>query len=103
MPVSPFSRYRNLIPLEVRHADRGATRSLPIRRLPMPMAASGRPHRFSGFDTVDLLAHRYFGREALYWYLLDANGGRMPSELEVGEFLSIPPLELATRVQRPGP
>ncbi len=102
MPVSPFSRYRKLAVLEVQHATRGATRSLPVRRSPLP-AVVGRTHRFTGADTADLLARKYLGREELYWHLLDANGGRLPDSFVAGEKLVIPPLELATRIERPGP
>lgn len=104
MPVSPFSRYRNLPTVEVRHATRGLTRSLPIRRSPTPPPPpNSRKHRFAGYETADLLALKYFGREDLYWHLLDANDGQLPADLEVGEMLVVPPLTLATRIQRPGP
>jgi hypothetical protein len=104
MPVSPFSRYRNLPTLEVPHASRGLTRSLPIRRRPPPsLPPNSRQHQFADYDTADLLALKHLGREELYWYLLDANGGQLPHEFEVGEMISIPPLTLATRIERPGP
>jgi hypothetical protein len=103
VPVGPFSRYRDLDPVEVVHASRGRTRSLPVRRLPTPDPGPGaRRRRFTGYEPVDLLALRYLGREELYWWLLDANGGRLPDALTVGEPLLIPPLDLATRVERPG-
>lgn len=102
MTVSLFSRYRKLTVLEIRHATRGATRSLPVRRLPA-VTTGGRAHRFSGVDTADLLARKYFGREELYWHLLDANRGRLPESFVAGEKLVIPPIEQATRIERPGP
>jgi hypothetical protein len=49
------------------------------------------------------LARKHLGREELYWHLLDANGGRLPDSFVVGEKLVIPPVELATRIERPGP
>ena len=102
MPVSPFSRYRNLALPEVVHATRGVTRSLPIRRPRASLSPLGmRQHRFAGYDTLDLLALKYFGREELYWYLMDANGGRLPENFAPGEILMIPPLSTATRVERP--
>ena len=107
MPVSPFSRYRQLSQLELHHPKRGSVRSLPIRRVYAPTEERSqtipqRHHLYSGYDTADLLALNYFGREDLYWYLLDANDGQLPDELEVGQRLAIPPLSLATRIERPG-
>jgi hypothetical protein len=81
MSVSPFSRYRNLSILEVSHSTRGHTRSLPIRRSPIPATAPGSlQHQLTGYETADLLALKYFGREDLYWHLLDANSGRRPDD-----------------------
>jgi hypothetical protein len=102
VPVSPFSRYRDLPVLVVRHETRGTTRSLPIRRRPSAPAGQARVHRFAAFEAVDLLARRYYGREDVYWQLLDANGGRLPGSFAPGELLLVPPLETATRVERPG-
>jgi nucleoid-associated protein YgaU len=102
MPVDPLSRYRNLPALQVVHATRGTTRSLAIRRSPLPPApASSRTHRFTSYDTVDLLAHKFFGHEELYWAILDYNGQRSPDEFQPGDQLTIPPLAQVTRVQRP--
>jgi hypothetical protein len=102
MPVSPFSRYRELEVSEVLHQTRGRTRSLPVRRRPQPPLTRATQHRFGGFETADLLALRYYGREDLHWWVLDANGGRAPDSFQPGEVLAIAPLELATRVSRPG-
>ncbi len=103
MPVRPLSRYRNLPSLEVSHATRGLTRSLPIRRQsPRPPPPNSQQHQLTGYETADLLALKALGREELYWYLLDANGGRVPDQLQPGEMLSMPPLALATRVERRG-
>lgn len=101
MPVSPFSRYRNLSLLEVSHPSRGVTRSLPIRRLPVSAVGGGRRHRFASYDTLDLLALKYFGREELYWHLMDAQGGRLPETFQPGEMLVVPSLAAATQVARP--
>ncbi len=103
MPVSTCSRYRNLAVVEVTSATRGRTRSLPLRRLPEPPAGAGHRHRITGYDTADLLALRYLGREDLFWRVLDANGGRLPGAFVPGEMLEIPPLDTATRVERRGP
>ena len=100
MPINLFSRYRNLAVLEVNHATKGVTRSLPIRRLETSTQADGgQLHRFASYESADLLSLEYFNREELYWHLLDANDGRLPDEFKPGEMLRIPPLSLATRVQ----
>lgn len=102
MPVSPFSRYRNLPLQVVSHPTRGVTRSFPIRRPPVspPLLGSQR-HRFAGYETLDLLALKYFGREELYWHVMDANGGRLPDQFEPGEIIQISDLSSATRIERP--
>lgn len=121
MPVSPFSRYRALETLDINHARRGMTRSLPIRRLPMSPPPARRQHRFASYETADLLALKYWRREDLYWHLLDANRTwevtlapaadsaaiaieehniRLPDDLRPGEVLDIPPLNFATRIER---
>lgn len=102
MAVSPFSRYRDLPVLVVEHETRGVTRSLPIRRDAAAPAGQARLHRLGGFDSVDLLARRYYGREDLYWQILDANGNRLPDSFAPGELLVVPPLETATQVERSG-
>ena len=103
MPVSLFSRYRNLQPFEVVSPGRGKTRALPIRRHPLPNASSStRTHQFTSYETADLLALKYFGREEFYWALLDANGGRLPDDFAPGERLTVPAVGDVTRIQVPG-
>lgn len=103
MPVSPYSRYRNLPTLEISHPTRGPTRSLPLRRVPVPTTVVGsQRHQFTAFETPDLLSLRQYGREDLYWYLLDANNHRLPDDFQAGARITLPPLQFATRIQRPG-
>jgi hypothetical protein len=102
MPVGPFSRYRDLPVLVVGHEARGVTRSLPIRRRPAAPLGQVKVHRFAAHEAVDLIARREYGREDLFWQLLDANGGRLPDSFAPGETLLVPPLETVTRVVRPG-
>jgi hypothetical protein len=100
MSVNLFSRYRSLPTLEINHAQKGVTRSLPIRKPTSPTQIEiARQHRFGSYETADLLALKYFNREELYWHLLDANDGRLPDDFKPGELLNIPPLSLATRVE----
>jgi nucleoid-associated protein YgaU len=103
MPVDPLSRYRSLPAIQVVHPRRGATRSLALRRPPLPaLDRGGRTYRYAAFDTADLVALKFYGHEELYWNLLDYNGQRLPDELEPGEQLIVPPLAQVTRVQRAG-
>jgi hypothetical protein len=102
VPATPFSRYRGLQLVVARHETRGVTRSLPIRRTVEAPLLQAQVHRLGSFEAVDLLALRYFGREDLYWQILDANGGRLPESFAPGELLVIPPLAAATSVERPG-
>lgn len=102
MPAGPLSRYRDLPAIPVRHATRGDTRSLPIRRpLAPPPPVVGR-HRVAAYEPADLLARRFLGREELLWRLLDANGGRAPDAFVPGEVLAVPSPDDATRVRRDG-
>ncbi len=100
MAAGPLSRYQGMDVVQVRHQTRGATRSLPVRRLQPVPATADRLHRYTGYDTTDLLALRFFGREDLYWFLLDANGGRLPDDYRPGELIVVPPAEDVTRIQR---
>ena len=103
MPVSPFSRYRNLSALEIVSPVQGKTRALPVRRFPIAISSSeNRSHQFKSYETADLLALKYFGREDVYWALLDANEGRLPDDFEPGETLTVPPVRQVNRIQIPG-
>ncbi len=102
MPVGPISRYRNLAVFTVVHPTRGITQSLPIRRPPILQGGGGRQQPFTSYDSFDLMALRFLGTEQLYWFILDANGGQLPAEYEVGETILIPAQAAATRVSRSG-
>ena len=102
MPVTPYSRYRDLDTLVVEHATRGETQSLPVRRAAAPPSPTVRRHLLAGYETVDLLARSYLGRESLFWQFLDANGGRLPDDFATGELIDVPSLASATLVRRSG-
>ena len=103
MPVSPFSRYRNLSALEIVSPGQGKTRALPVRRLPIETSSDeNRNHQFVSYETADLLALKYLSREELYWALLDTNKGRLPDSFEPGETLTIPPVRQINQIQIPG-
>lgn len=75
---------------------------MPVRRALRPPAAATRRHRLAGYETLDIIARRYLGREELYWHILDANDGRLPDEFSVGELLDVPSLGASTQVRRTG-
>jgi len=102
MPVDLLSRYRNLPVIEVDDARRGTTRALPVRRPPTVPAAGGRQHRFNDYEPLDLLARQHYNHERLYWALLEDNNIDLPEDLETGAVIRIPPLNVITRVNRPG-
>lgn len=101
MQAGPYSRYRNLNLVETTDSTRGATRSLPVRRVPLSdPPANSRIVRYSTAVPADLMALKYAGREDLWWYLMDFNGRRLPETLEAGEQLIAPSFEAVTRVDR---
>jgi hypothetical protein len=102
VPAGPLSRYRDLPELEVAHATRGATRSLPVRRAAAPPPQVVRRHRLAAYEPLDVLARRYLGREELLWRILDANRRPAGAVFAPGELLDIPALEDAARVRRSG-
>jgi hypothetical protein len=102
VPAGPLSRYRGLPELEVVHATRGATRSLSVRRAPPPPQRIAQRHRLAGYEPLDVLARRYFGREEMLWRLLDANRRDRRTPFVPGEVLDIPAADDTGRVRRPG-
>lgn len=85
---SLLSRYRGCDIV----ADDGARR-LSFRGSP-PAADPERcvHHTLVSGETLDLLAARYYGSEALWWVLADANSGRFPDDWRPGDTLLVPPL-----------
>jgi nucleoid-associated protein YgaU len=92
MPASPFSRYRNLAVIEV-HGQR-AIEQRPDR---LPISVDGSAvHVVVGGETFDMLAARYYGREALWWRIADANPTSSLFQLSPGDQVIIPPIRVAT-------
>lgn len=112
MPVSKFSRYANIQTIRVPGND-GETLVTSLQMRP-PAEAVSYPdsiiHTVVGGETLDALAHRYYGREDLWWRIMDANGlypdtGDGPADvrlfaLRAGDRLIIPPVRAATRFPR---
>jgi nucleoid-associated protein YgaU len=96
MPGNAFSRYRDVPVIEV-----DGQRALAQRRPRLPVTVTGAAeHVVVGGETLDLLAARYYGREALWWQIADANPTRCVFDLTPGERLLIPPLRVATSTRR---
>lgn len=92
MPGSPFSRYRNLAVIEV-----DGQRAVEQRPDRLPIVVDGAAeHVVTGGETLDMLAARYYGREALWWRIADANPVSCLFELAPGDRLVIPPIRVAT-------
>jgi hypothetical protein len=102
VPAGPLSRYRDLEVIAADHERRGATQSLPVRRVRVALEPIARRHRHTAYEPLDLIALRHLGREEMYWRLLDANDGRLPGSFEVGEVLAVPSRDTATQVRRSG-
>jgi nucleoid-associated protein YgaU len=110
MPVSLFSRYfeaqkvqapgpdgdKDVISLELRLAEAP------------PEVPDSIVHTVIGGETLDQIAFRYYGREDLWWRIMDANELQAEDataaprlfSLNAGDRLIIPPVRLATRFPR---
>lgn len=112
MPVSKFSRYANIKTLRAPGND--AETLVTSLQLRPPVEAASYPdsiiHTVVGGETLDALAHRYYGREDLWWRIMDANdlypddAGSVADvrlfALRAGDRLIIPPVRAATRFPR---
>lgn len=96
MSPSRTSRYHGVGTIEVEGEV-----SLQQRRPPIaeeyPDAIE---HTLVGRETLGALAHRYYGREDLWWRIADANPGRFPLDWRAGDVVRIPPIRVATRTPR---
>ena len=96
MPVSIYSRYYGLETVE-----QDGRISLAQRLGPDPaFYPDGVVHTLVGGETLDQLAHHYYGRADLWWRIADANPGRFPLDWKPGDSLLIPPIRVATRTLR---
>ncbi|TVP48066.1 MAG: hypothetical protein EA350_03795 [Gemmatimonadales bacterium] len=96
MDLSLHSRYHGVGTVEV---DGEVSLRQRLTGAPEPMPDAIR-HTLIGRETLDALAHRYYGREDLWWRIADANPGAFPLDWKAGDILAIPPLRIATRTPR---
>lgn len=109
MPVSVFSRYHTNSTIKAPgHGGEDIVTSLTLR-LPeeTPEFPDSIIHTIIGRETLDQLSFRYYGREDLWWRIMDANdlrpeGAADPRlfSLQSGDRLIIPPVRAATRFPR---
>ena len=96
MSLSKHSRY-----FSSDVVDRADGPSLEHRIVGAPESyADAIEHTLVAGETLPLLARRYYGNEALWWRIADANGLRFPLDFEAGDVLTIVPLRVATRTGR---
>lgn len=88
MPVSTRSRYFALTP-ETAADDGGFTTYLPMRAEP-PDPVTKVDLRLTGDDTLESLAHRYYGRSDAWWYIADANPPIFPLDWRPGAGVTLP-------------
>lgn len=109
MPVSIFSRYYENGTIKAPRSTGGKVVTSLTLRLPemTPEFPDSIIHTVIGGETLDELSFRYYGREDLWWRILDANelypdSGSDPRtfRLQSGDRLIVPPARMATRFPR---
>ena len=108
MPLDLASRYSDLQAFEIRHATRGLTRSLPLRRPRLSGDGAIAARHNEAAEPLDGVAMRQLGREDRFWMILDLRPelpppSRLPEEVQPGEVVSLPSRVHMGRVRRPGP
>lgn len=100
MPVDPTSRFADLPLFDVPAPD-GTRRRVVGLRLPRPRPSTsiGR-HVLHEGEGLDLLAREFYGDEALWWRLLDANPLVHPFDLKAGDVLEVASAGDATQATR---
>jgi nucleoid-associated protein YgaU len=112
MPVSTFSRYHESS--IVKTPGPAGTRLVTSLTLRLPEEPADFPdsiiHTVIGGETLDQLSQRYYGREDLWWRIMDANDLQPANGLDsadprlfrlpAGDRLIIPPVRVVTRFPR---
>ncbi|MGV6874230.1 hypothetical protein ACUSIJ_16275 [Pseudochelatococcus sp. B33] len=91
MPVSTRSRYF-VLPAE--NGPSAADGDAPVTYLPMrpePPATSTQTRLLlTGDDSLESLAHRYYGRSDAWWFIADANPLVFPLDWRPGQSVTLP-------------
>lgn len=103
MPVKPDSRFAGRPVFQVRAPD-GSLRTVIGLGLgtaqTVPATEETVVHRVLQGETIDAIARRYYGDEALWPQILDANPLVFPLDIRPGDLLRIPAPGPATRILR---
>ncbi|MGW4229491.1 LysM peptidoglycan-binding domain-containing protein [Streptomyces sp. NPDC004980] len=99
MPPGTGSRFTGLPTLTVTAPD-GSVRRVVALRLTRPSTGKAGEHRVLQGEGLDLLARRFYGTEALWWRIMDANPLVHPLDVLPGDVLNLPDPEPATRATR---
>ena len=112
MPISTFSRYHDNKAIKAPGPDGKKLVTSLTLRLPEETEEflDSIIHTVVGGETLDQLSQQYYGREDLWWRIMDANDLR-PADgldstgprlfrLQAGDRLIIPPVRTATRFPR---
>ena len=112
MPVSLFSRSFEAQKVQAPGPDGvKEVTSLELRLEEiLPDVPDSIVHTVIGGETLDQIAFRYYGREDLWWRIMDANDLKPANSdasveprlfsLKAGDRLIVPPVRLATRFPR---
>ena len=91
MPVSTRSRY---FALHAEKAPPEAEGLAPVHYLPArpdpPAPPTKAQMRLSGDDSLESLAHRYYGRSEAWWFIADANPLVFPLDWRAGQGVIMP-------------
>ena len=94
--LSIYSRYHGLTQLSIDEKISISHRTVPK----LDYLSGAIRHTIVGYETLDQLAIRYYGREELWWRIAAANPNRPLTDWRPGDVVIIPPRHIATRTLR---
>lgn len=101
MPVSSTSRYKGMPVYTVDDPRRGPTATVGIRETtPVTSKTQLFRHAIAGVETIESLAHRYYGMSDAWWRIAEANPLMFPLDLRPGVSLAIPGIDEVGRIDR---
>jgi phage tail protein X len=88
--ISLSSRYqRNRVGTVV--SRNGVPRQAILHRYPTPLLVQVVEHLWTSFDSIDILAARYYGNESSWWMIAEANPRILDwTSIPVGTIVRIP-------------
>jgi len=101
MPIGSTSRYAGLPFVPVPDAEGNIHPTISMRPdAPPDPAAPSYTHMVMAGETMETLAHRYYGNSAAWWRIAEANPLLFPSDLKPGAKMVIPSAAEVGRVTR---